>query len=145
MSGPRHARKAPRPAVWQRPVLPSPPVAVLALLLTLWSSADARVLALAPAGAGWVAADGRLVACPGWRLTLGPGLQAGLSGPVAARPAPPWQAVAVSGRRRCLVRTEAADAVAVYVRVRVEPERGAASTALVRWDVASGTWADRSQ
>lgn len=117
------------------PLLPSAPLS--------GAPASVAVPMASPSWSGrWVSAGGELASCPGWRLTLGPGLVAGLSGP---RPAParaPWQAVAETSDRRCLVRTEAADAQAVYVRVRIEAHRGAADAVLVRWDVATGRWTD---
>ena len=89
-----------------------------------------------------VGADGALLPFAGWRVTLSPTLEASLVGPGPVRALSPWTAVADLGDRRCLVRTEARSAEAVFVTVRIEPASGAPQTALLRWDVASGRWSD---
>ena len=89
-----------------------------------------------------VGGDGTLWAfAPGWRVTLGPGLRAGLAGPGRAEARPPWDAVAADGGRECRVRTHAADADAVFVSVRLRDGRRRRAL-LLRWDVATGRWSE---
>ncbi len=89
-----------------------------------------------------VRADGALRPMAGWRIVLGPTLDAGLIGPGPVRALAPWSAVADGPGVRCLVRTEARDADAVYVTVRIESANRLPTTSLLRWDVATGRWSD---
>ena len=133
--------------------LSGPPAAPAAVAPAPEATADA------PASAVWrassvVSEDGALRFLPGWRVRLGVDGRAHLLGPSPRSPQPAglWDDAAAARGLRVAVRATARDAAAVYVEGRVWASGGGASGAggpgprarpfLLRWDAATGVWAE---